>query len=109
MGLTIPPPAITSDYTRHIARPAPDADHLREVPRPLGRRLSRDSAITAMVIADPPSPGDLDGGHWLWPHVEDLAAELALTAPEALTQIADPPRWANTYKSGAPDRPEAAG
>jgi hypothetical protein len=109
MALNIQPDGITSDRTIHTALPATDARHLWEVSWLPGRRVSRDNAITAMVLADLASPGEMDAGHWLWPHVEGWASELGLTAPKALTHIANPPSWANADSSGALDDPEAAG
>jgi hypothetical protein len=108
MALTILPDAITSDRTLHVAVPATDGRHLWEVSWLPGRRVSRDNAITAMVLADHASFGDMDAVHWLWPHFEGWASELALTAPEALTQIANPPSWADAAHHAAPDDPEAA-
>ena len=109
MALNIQPDGITSDRTLHTALPATDARHPWEVSWLPGRRVSRDNAITAMVLADLASPGEMDAGHWLWPHFQGLAAQLGLTAPEALAHIADPPRSGEASYSAAPEDPEAAG
>jgi hypothetical protein len=49
-----------------------------------GRLLDRNSAITAMVLADVASTDGVNAGHRLWPHIESWAAELGLTASVAL-------------------------
>jgi hypothetical protein len=69
--------------------------------------MDRNSAITAMVLADAVAADDMQAGHRLWPHVEGWAAELALTAPDALTQIANQPSWADAAHHAALDDPEA--
>jgi hypothetical protein len=73
-----------------------------------GRHMDRNSAITAMVLADMVASGDMKTGHRVWPHVEGWAAELALTAPEALTRIASHSGWPNAGRTCALDDPEAA-
>jgi hypothetical protein len=105
MTLTILDDSISSDRTPHTARPAPGDGHAWEVSWLPGRHMDRNSAITAIVLADVQGPGDMHAGHHHWPHIESWAAELALTAPEALTQIANLPSW----KDAVPDDPEAAG
>jgi hypothetical protein len=62
-----------------------------------------------MVLADLAASGDMHSGHRHWPHIEAWAAELALTAPEALAQAANPPTWGEAHYSAAPDEPERAG
>ena len=107
MALNIQPDGITSDRTIHTALPATDARHLWEVSWLPGRQMDRNSAITAIVLADLTSPGDMNPGHRHWLHIEGWAAELALTAPEALTQIANPPTWADAAHHATLDDPEA--
>ena len=70
--------------------------------------MDRNTAITAMMLADVTGPGEIHHGHRLWPHVSGWAAELALAAPEALDQIAKPPSLWNVGRSGAMEDPEAA-
>ena len=106
MALNIQPDGITSDRTLHTAHPAADARYLWEVSWLPGRRVSRDNAITAMVLADLVNPANMNPEHWLWPHVESWATELALTTPEALAKMADPPSWADAPKHAALDDPE---
>ena len=108
MTVTILDDSMSSDRTPHTARLATGDRHSWEVSWLPGRHMNRNSAITAMMLADLAGPGDIDAGHRLWPHVSGWAAELALTAPEALTQMAYPPTWANVGRSDAISDPEAA-
>lgn len=108
MTVTILDDSMSSDRTPHTARLAPGDRHSWEVSWLPGRRMNRNSAITAMMLADVTGPGDIDAGHQLWPHVSGWAAELTLTAPEALTQMANPPTWANVGQRDAIADPEAA-
>src|SRR5580704_2762996 len=82
---------MTSDRTAHTARPAPGRRHQWEVSWLPGQTLDRNSAITAMVLADTTAEGDLREGHRLWPHIQSWAEELGLTAPDAITRISQPP------------------
>jgi hypothetical protein len=56
-----------------------------------GRRMDRNSAITAMVLADTAGSGALHHEHRLWPHIDCWTAELGLSTPDALTLISRPP------------------
>lgn len=109
MALTLMDDTITSDRTAHAARLAPGERHRWEVSWLPGRRIDRNTAITAMILAEAVSPGDMRAGHPLWPHVQGWAAELGLTAPEALTCLAVPPARTSTAKHAEPDDPQAAG
>jgi hypothetical protein len=55
-----------------------------------GRVLDRNSAITAMVLADQAGNDDLNERHRLWPHIEGWAAELGLTGHDAVNRISQP-------------------
>jgi hypothetical protein len=88
--LTINDSSMTSDRTAHTARHVPDRNSW-EVSWLPGRTLDRNSAITAMVLADTTAEPDLHEGHRLWPHVQSWAGELGLTAPDAIAQAAQPP------------------
>ena len=55
-----------------------------------GRVLDRNSAITAMVLADQAGVHDLNERHRLWPHIEGWAAELGLTGPNAVNRVSQP-------------------
>jgi hypothetical protein len=109
MTLTIWDDSITSDQSAHTARPVANQEYRWEVSWLPGRSMDRNSAITAMVLADVTGPGDLHTGHHLWPHVEGWAAELGLTAPDVLAHLARPPDWTMSADSPQPSDPEAAG
>ena len=90
MTLTINDTTMTSDQTVHTARHASDRNGW-EVSWLPGQILDRNSAITAMVLADTTAAPGLREGHRLWPHIQNWAAELGLTGPDALTRITQPP------------------
>jgi len=110
MALTITDTAMTSDRSAHTARRSPGHDHGWEVSWLPGQTLDRNSAITAMVLADTTAAPGLREGHRLWPHIQNWAAELGLTGPDALTRSTQPP--ADIHRDPDPaDRqadPEAA-
>ncbi len=56
-----------------------------------GQTLDRNTAITAMILADTTAEPDLHEGHWLWPHIQSWAEELGLTAPDAIARASQPP------------------
>ena len=91
MGLTIKDTSMTSDHTGHTARQAPGHHHGWEVSWLPGQILDRNSAITAMVLADTAAQGDLHEGHRLWPHIQGLAEELGLTGTDAVARVSQPP------------------
>jgi hypothetical protein len=91
MALTINDTTMTSDQTPHTARQAPGRQHQWEVSWLPGQTLDRNTAITAMVLADTTTDRDLHEGHRLWPHIQSWAEELGLTAPEAIAQVSQPP------------------
>jgi hypothetical protein len=109
MALTIWDESITSDRTTHTARPVADDRHRWEVSWLPGRSMDRNSAITAMVLADVTGPGEVTAGHRLWVHVEGWAAELGLTAADVLAQTSSPPGPAGPCRSAVQADPEAAG
>jgi hypothetical protein len=88
--LTIDDTAMTSDQTSHTGRHAPDRTGW-EVSWLPGQTLDRNTAITAMTLADTAAETDLHEGHRLWPHVQSWTAELGLTAPDAIAQASQPP------------------
>jgi hypothetical protein len=107
--LRIDDTAMTSDRTAHTARHAPDQGGW-EVSWLPGQTLDRNSAITAMVLADTTAGPGLHEGHRLWPHIQGWADELGLTAPDAIARISQPPTDINGAReqgSRQPDR-EAA-
>ena len=44
-----------------------------------------------MILADTAAERDLAEGHRLWPHIQSWAAELGLTAPDAIARASQPP------------------
>ncbi len=110
MSLSIQDESISSDNTRHTARLAPGRERAWQVSWLPGRLMDRNSAITAMVLADVAGTDDLHAGHRLWPHIEGWAAELGLSAPDALSWASQPPGRVSIEKDAAvPEDPEAAG
>ena len=88
--MTITDTAITNDRSHKAARPSPHRDGW-EVSWLPGQVLDRNTAITAMTLADIAAEHDLNDRHPLWPHIESWAVELGLTAPEAIAKASQPP------------------
>src|SRR5689334_15328519 len=91
MTLMINDTTMTSDQTLHTARQAPGHRHSWEVSWLPGQVLDRDTAITAMMLADISATGDIRPGHRLWPAVQSWSAELGLTGPDAIERAAKAP------------------
>ena len=110
MTLTITDTTMTSDHTAHSARQAPSRDGW-EVSWLPGQVLDRNTAITAMTLADIAAEHDLHDRHPLWPHIESWAGELGLTASGVLSRVSQPPESMITGKHLAAELadPEAAG
>ncbi len=109
MTLTITGTSMTSAHTAHTARRAPGPDGWKVSWLP-GQILDANAAVTAMILADAVSKADIHEGHRLWPHIQGWAAELGLTAPEALAAASQPPGGISHHEehaAGQPDR-EAA-
>jgi hypothetical protein len=94
MALTITDKIMRCEVTPHSAElhhfEAGGAWRVSWLPR---RLMDRDAAITAMTLADLVSA---DGGIGLaddkrWPEVDDLAAELGLSGPDAVVRANEPP------------------
>ena len=105
MTLEINDTAMTSDQTGHTARHAPDRNGW-EVSWLPGQTLDRNTAITAMVLADTAAERDLSEGHRLWPHVQSWAGELGLTAPDAIARISQPPSDPTRQQEQASRQPD---
>jgi len=105
VALTINGTAMTSDQTAHTARQAPSG-HGWEVSWLPGQTLDRNTAITAMVLADIAAERDLRKGHQLWPHIQSWAGELGLTAPDAIARAAQPPGGINRQQEQAGRQPD---
>jgi hypothetical protein len=111
MALTITAELISSDQSVHAARLAPGHRHVWEVSWLPGWYMTQDTALTAMLLADAaPAPG-LRPGHRLWPHLEGWAADLGLTAPDALARASQPPGQPSGDKdaTNVPPDSQAAG
>jgi hypothetical protein len=94
MALTINDRTMTSDRTDHTARLAPGEHRQWEVSWLPGRRITRNQAITAMTLAEESSPGGPPDRNRLWPHIQGWAADLGMTAEQAMTRISALPDWA---------------
>ena len=105
MTLIINDTSMTSDHTAHTAWQAPDKNGW-EVSWLPGQILDRNSAITAMTLADAAAERDLGEGNRLWPHIQSWAGELGLTAHDAVSRASQPPE---TSASAELADPEAAG
>lgn len=89
MTLRISDQAMTSDATGHTARRLrPDEWTVSWLP---GRRLTRNQATTAMILAETVATTQLHHGQRLWPHICQWAAELGLTGPAAIAQASQEP------------------
>ena len=106
MTLTINDTTMTSDHTAHTARQAPGSQSGWEVSWLPGQLLDRNTAITAMSLADLAGEQNLHQGHRLWPHVQSWAAELGLTAPDAIERATQPPRDIDRPQERASGQPD---
>jgi hypothetical protein len=97
--------SINGENTGHTARPAPGRPGAWEVSWLPGRLMSRNTAITALVLADTLASGPVQPGDRLWPHVEGWAEEIGLTASEAVARITE----ADHANAGMEAEPEAGG
>ena len=105
MTLTIRDTTMTSDRTAHTARQAPSPNGW-EVSWLPGQVLDRNSANTAMILADLVGEEDLHEGHRLWPHKQGWAEELGLTGPEAVAAASRPPSDINRQHEQADRQPD---
>jgi hypothetical protein len=105
MTLTINDTSMTSDQTAHTARQEPDRDGW-EVSWLPGQILDRNTAITAMVLADTAAECDVHEGHRLWPHIKGWAAELGLTGTDAIAKAAQLPGGTSRQQEQAGRQPE---
>ena len=104
MTLTINDTTMTSDQAAHTARHAPDRNGWAVSWLP-GQLLDRNTAITAMTLADITAQADLHEGHRLWPFVQGWAEELGLTAPDAIARASQPPSSINHQPEPASRQP----
>ena len=106
MTLTINDTTMTSDQTTHTARQAPGQQGRWEVTWLPGQALDRNTAITAMTLADFTAAEDLHEGHRLWPHIQGWAAELGLTGPQAVAAISEPPADIDRHQDPVGTQPD---
>ena len=90
MTLRITDTSMTSDQTAHTARQRPDRTGWQVSWLP-SQTLDRNTAITAMTLADLTAGQDLGEGHRLWPHIQGWATELGLTGTDAVAATSQPP------------------
>jgi hypothetical protein len=105
MTLRINDTTMTSDQTAHSARQRPDRNGW-EVSWLPSQTLDRNTAITAMVLADLTAEQDLGEGHRLWPHIQGWAEELGMTASEAIAYLSEPPGDLNRQFEQASRQPD---
>ncbi len=105
MTLTINDSAMTSDQTIHTARQTPGRNGW-EVSWLPGQILDRNTAITAMTLAETNAEPDLHEGHRLWPHIQSWAEELGLTAPDAIARATQQPSEINRQQEQASRQPD---
>lgn len=93
MSTRITDATMTSDLTRHDARRVEGGWEVSWLP---GRVLDRDQAITGMTLAetvaqlqDEGQRTVIDHTHHGWPLIDDLAAELGLTGPDAVVRVSE--------------------
>jgi hypothetical protein len=103
--LRIDDTAMSSDRTAHTARYAPERNGW-EVSWLPGQTLDRNTAITAMTLADTATEPGLREDHRLWPHIQGWAEELGLTAPDAIAKASQPPGGINRQHEQASRQPD---
>ena len=106
MTLAINDTTMTSDHTPHTARQAPGRQHEWEVSWLPGQTLDRNTAITAMTLADTATEPNLREGHRLWPQIQGWAEELGLTAPDVIARVSEPPSDIDRQQEHASRQPE---
>ena len=105
MTLKIDDTTMTSDQSAHTARQSPSG-HGWEVSWLPGQTFDRNTAITAMTLAETAAERDLAEGHRLWPQVQSWAGELGLTAPDAIARASQPPSDPNRQHEPAGRQPD---
>jgi hypothetical protein len=105
MTLTITDTTMTSDQSPHTARHTPERNGW-DVSWLPGQTLDRNTAITAMILADTTTEPGLREGHQLWPHIQGWAEELGLTAPDAIARVSEPPSDIDRQQEQASRQPQ---
>ena len=100
-GIRITDTYMTSPNTPHTASATGDGWEVSWLP---GRTLDRNQATTAMVIAD------IVGGRGaglsddpIWPFLDNWAAEMGLSGPNAVVRASKPPRAREAESSQEPE------
>jgi hypothetical protein len=106
MTLHIGDTAMTSDQSAHTARQAPDPSRGWEVSWLPGQVFDRNTAITAMILADIAATGDIRPGDRLWPAVKSWSAEVGLTGPDAISRASQPLPGTNRQHEPAIEQPD---
>jgi hypothetical protein len=88
MGLHIASNFMWSDDTKHTAREEGGTWTVTWLP---GRVLDHSQAVTAMMIAEKASQGVGLSDDPLWRHLEGMAAELGLSAANAIARASERP------------------
>jgi hypothetical protein len=94
MALDIDADRMTSEETAHFAVPTPDGSGWSVSWLP-GQILGRDQAITALTLAEVVATTELWCDSPWWPFIDEWAAELGLTGPNAILRAAGSPGDAN--------------
>jgi hypothetical protein len=105
MTLIITDTTMASDQSAHTAQHAPERNGW-DVSWLPGQTLDRNTAITAMTLADTTTEPGLREGHRLWPHIQSWAQELGLTAPDAIAKASQPPGRINPQEEQASRQPD---
>jgi hypothetical protein len=105
MALTVNDTTMTSDQSPHVARHSPDWNGWKVSWLP-GQILDRNTAVTAMTLADTAADRYLHEKHQLWPHIQSWAGELGLTAPEAIARASQPPTGLNLQQEPPSREPD---
>jgi hypothetical protein len=104
MAIRIDDTFMSSDQSSHTARPVSGRPSEWEVSWLPGRTVDRNTAVTAMVLAEIAASGEIRDGHRLWPHVQRWAEEVGLTGTDAMAQAVVPPRHPDRQHQPAPGR-----
>ncbi|HUZ53103.1 MAG TPA: hypothetical protein VMU94_11320 [Streptosporangiaceae bacterium] len=86
MTLSITEKTMTSDTTPHSAHRHPELNAWR-VTWLADRELTRNQAMTAMMLAEKAAAQELPSERDFWPHIDGWAAELGLGSSDAIGRI----------------------
>ena len=106
MTLNIGDTAMTSDQSAHTALAGPGPPRGWEVSWLPGQIVDRNTAITAMSLADIAATGDIRPGDRLWPVVQSWSAEVGLTGPDAISRASQPLPGISRQQEPAIEQPD---